>query len=106
MTVAEPIARTTLAEQIQAARKRTESYFRRCVRRICTSGPIRERHRVIFYVGHLDAFDYIQSAGKVFGSDQRRRRLITCSRRESTRIPKSAERHSPGLAVTRSSGEM
>jgi formylglycine-generating enzyme required for sulfatase activity len=53
-------ASTTLKDQIQDARKRTEELFSTLRSSYLYERPIRERHRVIFYVGHLDAFDYIQ----------------------------------------------
>lgn len=60
MTITELLTHTTLADEIQDARKRTEELFSTLCSSYLYERPIRERHRVIFYVGHLDAFDYIQ----------------------------------------------
>jgi formylglycine-generating enzyme required for sulfatase activity len=60
MTTAVREANTALKHQIQDARKRTEELFSTLRSSYLYERPIRERHRVIFYVGHLDAFDYIQ----------------------------------------------
>lgn len=60
MTIAEPLSRAALAAQLKDARKRTEELFATVRSTYVYERPIRERHRVIFYAGHLDAFDFIQ----------------------------------------------
>lgn len=75
MTVAEPITRTALAEQIQDARKRTEELFSTVRSSYLYERPIRERHRVIFYAGHLDAFDYIQICREGLGQRSKEQAL-------------------------------
>lgn len=60
MATAAREASITLKDQIQDARKRTEELLSTLRSSYLYERPIRERHRVIFYAGHLDAFDYIQ----------------------------------------------
>jgi iron(II)-dependent oxidoreductase len=60
MRVAETALHTRLSEEIQEARKKTDELFSTLEPSFLYERPIRERHRVIFYIGHLDAFDYIQ----------------------------------------------
>lgn len=52
--------RSQLATQVAAARQKSEQLFSALLPEYLYERPIAERHRVIFYVGHLDAFDYIQ----------------------------------------------
>jgi len=44
--------------QLAAARAKTDALFRIIDRQALFDRPIRERHRLIFYVGHLEAFDW------------------------------------------------
>src|SRR5882757_6235961 len=47
-----------LLERLENARQRTDELFR-IVRKVALyDRPIAERHRIIFYVGHLEAFDW------------------------------------------------
>lgn len=50
----------TLAVQIDAARAHTDRLFELLQPRALYSRPIPERHRLIFYLGHLEAFDWNQ----------------------------------------------
>jgi gamma-glutamyl hercynylcysteine S-oxide synthase len=50
--------RETLLTRIAAARKQTDELFRLVDPDAIFDRPIPERHRVIFYVGHLEAFDW------------------------------------------------
>lgn len=54
------VARSTLLEEIQAARAESDRLFGVLKPDAIYERPIAERHRVIFYVGHLDGFDSIQ----------------------------------------------
>lgn len=52
--------RTQLAAELTEARRQSEILFSVLRPSYLYERPISERHRVIFYIGHLDAFDYIQ----------------------------------------------
>lgn len=49
-----------LAERMQQARARTDALFRHVAPGALYERPIPERHRNIFYLGHLEAFDWNQ----------------------------------------------
>ena len=49
------------------ARKRTDELFRIVREDALYDRPIAERHRIIFYVGHLEAFDWNLLAERAFG---------------------------------------
>ena len=49
-----------LAEELAAARKRTDELFGLLVPNALYDRPIAERNRIIFYKGHLEAFDWNQ----------------------------------------------
>ena len=49
-----------LLRQIESARARTDELFRFLRPGVLYSRPIPERHRLIFYLGHLEAFDWNQ----------------------------------------------
>ena len=51
-----------LGVELQAARAHTDALFRLVAPRTLYQRPIAERHRLIFYVGHFDAFDWNQLA--------------------------------------------
>jgi gamma-glutamyl hercynylcysteine S-oxide synthase len=51
-------AQSTLLARIAEARKRTDSLFRLLPPDSFYDRPIPERHRMIFYLGHLEAFDW------------------------------------------------
>jgi ergothioneine biosynthesis protein EgtB len=50
--------RHQLLEQISEARRQSDSLFRLVREDSIYDRPIPERHRIIFYVGHLEAFDW------------------------------------------------
>src|SRR3954469_12381627 len=52
--------KTNLLGEIQKARIASDQLFKILKREAIYDRPIAERHRVIFYVGHLDGFDSIQ----------------------------------------------
>jgi formylglycine-generating enzyme required for sulfatase activity len=58
MSTTTAICRTPLAAELAAARSRTDLLFRILSREALYARPIGERHRMIFYVGHLEAFDW------------------------------------------------
>lgn len=50
--------RQQLAAQLVAARARTDALFKLVTEAALFERPIAERHRLIFYLGHLEAFDW------------------------------------------------
>lgn len=54
------LASTRLLKELTAARAQSDSLFRVLKPEAIYERPITERHRVIFYIGHLDGFDAIQ----------------------------------------------
>ena len=53
-------ARAQLRKEFRKARDHSEKLFEILRPSVLYARPIAERHRVIFYLGHLDAFDFIQ----------------------------------------------
>jgi len=53
-------AATRLRHEVLAARAHTDALFRLVAPEVLYDRPIPDRHRLIFYVGHLDAFDWNQ----------------------------------------------
>ena len=56
-----------LTAELQNARAHTDSLFALIADQTLYERPIPDRHRLIFYVGHLDAFDWNQLARGVCG---------------------------------------
>lgn len=67
MSAAAPLLHRALAERMDAARKRTDQLFDLLKLSAIYSRPIPERHRLIFYLGHLEAFDWNQIARNTLG---------------------------------------
>src|SRR6202171_4719437 len=55
-----PAVNQVLRERMLSARARTDQTFRILKPEACYARPIPERHRLIFYLGHLEAFDWNQ----------------------------------------------
>ncbi len=53
-------ATTGLHQEVRAARAHTDASFRSVATETLYERPVPDRHRLIFYVGHLDAFDWNQ----------------------------------------------
>src|SRR6266852_516753 len=70
--------RHDLHTKLLEARAQTDEVFRVVREEAIYDRPIPERHRIIFYVGHVEAFDWNLLAGRAFGlrSCQRTRRQI------------------------------
>ncbi len=66
MTVSAPAARSLLQE-LESARTESDRLFRIIKRGAIYERPIDARHRVIFYIGHLDSFDSIQICREALG---------------------------------------
>ena len=58
--------REILSERLADARRRTDELFALLTPGAVLDRPIPERHRMIFYVGHLEAFDYNLIAKNTF----------------------------------------
>jgi len=52
------LVRHELLEKMQDARERSDEVFRLVRRDALYERPIPERHRIVFYIGHLEAFDW------------------------------------------------
>lgn len=59
---------TALLSRLNDARAMTDRLFRHVRPEAICDRPIPERHRLIFYVGHLEAFDWNLLGGYVFGA--------------------------------------
>jgi iron(II)-dependent oxidoreductase len=64
-----PVLSPALQERLDSARHRTDSIFRLLKPEAFYSRPIPERHRLIFYLGHLEAFDWNLICRKTLGVD-------------------------------------
>jgi formylglycine-generating enzyme required for sulfatase activity len=53
---------TDLRDELQRARAHTDALFALVASELLYERPVADRHRLIFYVGHLDAFDWNQVA--------------------------------------------
>jgi formylglycine-generating enzyme required for sulfatase activity len=58
---------TPLEHELHLARKRTDELFQVVRADSLYERPIPERHRIVFYLGHLEAFDWNLIAGRVLG---------------------------------------
>src|SRR5580698_6729281 len=58
VVVREDLARRQLLERVSDARRRSDALFEIVRADALYERPIPERHRIIFYVGHLEAFDW------------------------------------------------
>src|ERR1700682_1425206 len=56
-----------LQQRLADARQRTDELFRIVRPEALYERPIPERHRIIFYIGHLEAFDWNLLGERVFG---------------------------------------
>src|SRR6201993_1841633 len=63
----ESVVEATLLERISDARRRSDALFEIVQTDAMYDRPIPERHRIIFYVGHLEAFDWNLLHENVFG---------------------------------------
>jgi iron(II)-dependent oxidoreductase len=59
-------AHATLAARLADARRRTDELFALLPTEALYERPIRERHRPIFYLGHVEAFDWNLIAARTF----------------------------------------
>ncbi len=59
--------RQVLAAQLSEARKQTDELFAIVRPDAMYERPIAQRHRLVFYLGHLEAFDWNLLSGRAFG---------------------------------------
>ncbi|MGD0436603.1 MAG: SUMF1/EgtB/PvdO family nonheme iron enzyme [Bryobacteraceae bacterium] len=64
---AAPLQAGVLAERMRRARARTDDLFQLLQPDALYSRPVPERHRLIFYLGHLEAFDWNQICRQTLG---------------------------------------
>ncbi len=67
MTTPAAVRPHTLAAELAAARSRTDFLFTLLTPEALYARPIPERHRMIFYVGHLEAFDWNMICRRTLG---------------------------------------
>ena len=63
----EAATRHQLMEELSAARQKTDELFAIVNSDALYDRPIAERHRIIFYIGHLEAFDWNLLHDRVLG---------------------------------------
>ncbi len=61
------VVRHDLIEQLANARQRTDELFALVKPDSLYERPIAERHRIVFYIGHLEAFDWNLFHERIFG---------------------------------------
>jgi gamma-glutamyl hercynylcysteine S-oxide synthase len=66
-TESDPVVRHDLIKQLADARRRTDDLFAVVHPDSLYERPIAERHRIIFYIGHLEAFDWNLFHERVLG---------------------------------------
>ena len=59
---------TRAHEELVRAREKSDRLFEILLPQFLYDRPIAERHRVVFYVGHLDAFDFVQICREGLGA--------------------------------------
>ena len=64
-----PDQRQDLKARLSDARARTDTLFRIVRREALHDRPILERHRIVFYIGHLEAFDWNLIGRRTSGSE-------------------------------------
>jgi iron(II)-dependent oxidoreductase len=66
-TQSDAVSREELTRQVSSARQQTDDLFRIVKPEFLYDRPIAERHRIVFYIGHLEAFDWNLFHDRVFG---------------------------------------
>ncbi|MGI4855441.1 MAG: SUMF1/EgtB/PvdO family nonheme iron enzyme [Janthinobacterium lividum] len=62
----DPLAAQSFAVQYREACRHTDQLFDRIHPEFLASRPVAERHRLLFYIGHLEAFDWNLLSGRLF----------------------------------------
>ncbi len=97
--------RHDLHTRLLDARAQTDELFRIVRDEAIYDRPIPERHRIIFYLGHVEAFDWNLLAQRAFGLQHRcNARLTTFLRSESTPWEEDCRATGRRLAEARRSG--
>ena len=65
--LADVAVRRQLLDRVSDARRRSDALFEIVRHDSIYDRPIPERHRIIFYVGHLEAFDWQPAARNALG---------------------------------------
>ncbi|HEY6764181.1 MAG TPA: SUMF1/EgtB/PvdO family nonheme iron enzyme [Candidatus Sulfotelmatobacter sp.] len=66
-TLTRPTLQSHLLDRLVDARRRTDELFAIVKRESLYERPIPERHRIVFYIGHLEAFDWNLLSERSFG---------------------------------------
>src|SRR6266700_765635 len=64
-----PLSQETLLDRLQLARKQSDELFSIVKPEFLYARPIAERHRIVFYIGHLEAFDWNLLRERVLHAD-------------------------------------
>lgn len=62
----DPLAAQSFAVQYREACRHTDQLFDRIHTEFLAARPVAERHRLLFYIGHLEAFDWNLLSGRLF----------------------------------------
>jgi len=62
----DPISAAAFTAQYREACRQTDQLFALIKPAFLTARPVRERHRLLFYIGHLEAFDWNLLSGRLF----------------------------------------
>jgi gamma-glutamyl hercynylcysteine S-oxide synthase len=93
--------RAGLASELARARDQSQRLFSILHPSVLYERPIAERHRVVFYIGHLDAFDYIQICREGLGLKSREPQLDALFQAgidpDSTSLPSDTRADWPAL---------
>jgi gamma-glutamyl hercynylcysteine S-oxide synthase len=65
-TSSDVIVRSSLLDRLAGARQRTDELFAIVKPEALYDRPIAERHRIVFYIGHLEAFDWNLLSDRIF----------------------------------------
>ncbi|HUQ95054.1 MAG TPA: SUMF1/EgtB/PvdO family nonheme iron enzyme [Bryobacteraceae bacterium] len=63
-----PFHKNALRARLNRARHRTDELFELLDPKVLYQRPVAERHRIVFYLGHLEAFDWNQACRKGLGA--------------------------------------
>src|ERR1700722_3478073 len=66
-TQSDPVVRHDLIKQLSDARRRADELFAIVAPDSLYERPIAERHRIVFYIGHVEAFDWNLLHDRVLG---------------------------------------
>lgn len=96
---------TQLATELQHSRERSDHLFSVLKPRYLYERPIAERHRVVFYIGHLEAFDYVQICREGLGQKSSQPALDELFRAgidpDSSHLPSDTAADWPSLNIIR-----